>query len=387
THPLGHRGLQLSGAMGGPGTGRGGPVAALLAILASALLIPGAGSLRCHSDSSVLLRDRAGKRLDGVVTPSGTESCAPAHSACMQAAATLSTGGMSVTVIQRGCRDGHPKGGTEPPAAPSRFLHIQADVRYCQSDQCNAKGLDLGTPGQGTAPARSGPTQCYAGLSLGPQPHALERVTCEGDNARCYHGNGTLTAGKLAVPIFVWSCQAPPCAVPPSRHVGPLQLHQAGTCCSGSYCNGPGALALASHGDKIPGHVPTGTPGSDPLANVTARKGHPHPWGVRGTAPTEPPYTEYTGGDDSAETHYLDPDYTGYNSTDPHVPGYKGDPSRSTSTRPRARPTEPGKKNGYPKFTVRPGHKNPNPGAQGSQAPGLRLCPLLVVLGIACLGL
>ncbi|XP_023968456.2 uncharacterized protein LOC112060789 [Chrysemys picta bellii] len=166
--------------MGGPGAGRGAPAVALLAVLASALLIPETGSLRCHSHSSVLLRDRGGKHLDSVVTHNGTESCAPAHGACMEAAVTLSAGGMSVTLIQRGCRDGHPKGGTEPPAAPSRFLHIQADVRYCQSDQCNAKGLGLGRPGQGTASAPSGPTQCYAGLSLGPQPHTLERVTCDG---------------------------------------------------------------------------------------------------------------------------------------------------------------------------------------------------------------
>ncbi|EMP24904.1 Ly6/PLAUR domain-containing protein 3 [Chelonia mydas] len=99
-----------------------------------------AGSLRCDSHSSVLLRDRGGKRLDSVVTPSGTESCAPAHSACMEAAVTLSA-----------------------------------------------------------APAPSGPTQCYAGLSLGPQPHTLERVTCDGEDARCYHGNGTLTAGATAL--------------------------------------------------------------------------------------------------------------------------------------------------------------------------------------------
>nr|XP_023968456.1 ly6/PLAUR domain-containing protein 5-like isoform X2 [Chrysemys picta bellii] len=356
--------------MGGPGAGRGAPAVALLAVLASALLIPGTGSLRCHSHSSVLLRDRGGKHLDSVVTHNGTESCAPAHGACMEAAITLSAGGMSVTVIQRGCRDGHPKGGTEPPAVPSRFLHIQADVRYCQSDQCNAKGLGLGRPGQSTASAPSGPTQCYAGLSLGPQPHTLERVTCDGDDARCYHGNVTLTAGKLTVPILVWSCQAPSCAVPPSRHVGPLHLSQAGACCTGSYCNGQRALAQVS-----------GNVSDDPLANTTARKDHKHPGRSHGTAPTRPPYL-----DDSTETQYLDPDVTVYdNYTEPSDPGYKGDLPHSS--RPRARPTEPGKKNSYPKSTAHPGHKQPNPGAQGSQAPGLRLCPLLVVLGIAHLWL
>ncbi|XP_053866915.1 ly6/PLAUR domain-containing protein 5-like [Malaclemys terrapin pileata] len=356
--------------MGGPGAGRGAPAVALLAVLASALLIPETGSLRCHSHSSVLLRDRGGKHLDSVVTHNGTESCALAHSACMEAAVTLSAGGMSVTVIQRGCRDGHPKGGTEPPAAPSRFLHIQADVRYCQSDQCNAKGLGLGRSGQGTASAPGGPTQCYAGLSLGPQPHTLERVTCDGDDAHCYHGNVTLTAGKLTVPIFVWSCQAPSCAVPPSRHVGPLHLSQAGACCSGSYCNGQRALAQVS-----------GNVSDDPLANTTARKDHKHPGRSHGTAPTRPPYL-----DDSTETQYLDPDVTVYdNRTEPSDPGYKGDLPHST--RPRTRPTEPGKKNSYPKSTTHPGHKHPNPGAQGSQAPGLRLCPLLVVLGIAHLWL
>ncbi|CAM5135133.1 unnamed protein product [Natator depressus] len=363
--------------MGGPGAGHGAPAASLLAILASALLIPEAGSLRCDSHSSVLLRDRGGKHLDSVVTPSGTESCAPAHSACMEAAVTLSAGGMSVTLIQRGCRDGQPKGGTEPPTGPSRFLHIQADVRYCQSDQCNAKGLDLGSPGQATAPAPSGPTQCYAGLSLGPQPHTLERVTCDGEDARCYHGNGTLTAGKLAVPIFMWSCQAPSCAVPPSRHFGPLQLRQAGTCCSGSYCNGQGALAPLSLGLKISsGHVPTGIPGYGPLANATAWKGHQHPGRSRGTAATELPSYD----------HYPDPDHTGYDdSTDPLDPSYEGGPPHST--RPRARPTGPGKKNSYPTSTVRPSRKHPNPRTHVSQAPGLRLCPLLVVLGIARLGL
>nr|XP_032653258.1 flocculation protein FLO11-like isoform X2 [Chelonoidis abingdonii] len=186
--------------MGGPEAGHRVPVAALLTILASALLIPETVSLRCHSHSSVLLRDRGGKPLDSIITPNGTESCAPAHRACMEAAVTLSAGGMSMTLIQRGCRAGHPKGGTEPPTAPSRFLHIQADVRYCQSDQCNAKGLGLGSPGQGTAPAPSGPTQCYAGLSLSPQPHTLEQVTCDGDDARCYHGNGTLTAATTPSP-------------------------------------------------------------------------------------------------------------------------------------------------------------------------------------------
>ncbi|XP_073179152.1 uncharacterized protein [Lepidochelys kempii] len=156
---------------------------------------------------------------------------------------------MSVTLIQRGCRDGHPKGGTEPPAGPSRFLHIQADVRYCLSDQCNAKGLDLGSPGQAT--------------------------------------------GKLAVPIFMWSCQAPSCAVPPSRHFGPLQLRQAGTCCSGSYCNGQGARALLSLGLKISsGHVPTGIPGYGPLANATAWKGHQQPGRSHGTAATELPHQD-----------------------------------------------------------------------------------------------
>ncbi|CAM4698400.1 uncharacterized protein LOC125626074 isoform X2 [Caretta caretta] len=251
----------------------------------------------------------------------------------MEAAVTLSTGGMSVTLIQRGCRDGHPKAGTEPPAGPSRFLHIQADVRYCLSDQCNAKGLDLGSPGQATAPAPSGPTQRYAGLSLGPQPHTLERVTCDGEDARCYHGNGTLTAGKLAVAVFMWSCQAPSCAVPPSRHFGPLQLRQAGTCCSGSYCNGQGALALLSLGLKFSsGHVPTGIPGYGPLANATAWKGHQQPGRSHGTAATELPHQ-----DDSTEAHYPDPDHTGYDhSTDPLNPSYEGDPPHSTG--PRARP-------------------------------------------------
>ncbi|TFJ96521.1 cysteine synthase [Platysternon megacephalum] len=190
-----------------------------------------AGSLRCHSHSSVLLRDRGGKRLGSVVTPNGTESCAPAHSACMEAAVTLST-------------------------------------------------------------------------------------------------------GKLAVPIFVWSCQAPSCAVPPSRHVGPLQLSQAGACCAGSYCNGQRALA------QVSGHV-----GDDPLANTTARKDHKHPGRSNGTAPTELPYP-----DDHTETDYPDPDDTSYyDRTEPPAPGHKGDLPHST--RPRARPTEPGKKNGYPKAT------------------------------------
>lgn len=376
--------------MGRPGAGHGAPAAALLAILASALLIPETGSLRCHSHSSVLLRDRGGKRLHSIITHNGTESCAPAHSACMEAAVTLSAGGMSVTLIQRGCRAGHPKGGTEPPAAPSRFLHIQADVHYCQSDQCNAKGLGLGLPGQGTAPTPSGPTQCYAGLSLRPQPHTLERVTCDGDDARCYHGNGTLTAGNLAVPIFVWSCQAPSCAVPPSRHVGPLQLSQAGACCAGSYCNGQRALAQVSVHRTI-------SVGDHPLTTATARKDHKHPGRSHGTAPTVPPdpddHTEphypdrdVTSYDDRTEPDDLEPDGNGYdNSTelpDPH-PSYKGNLPHST----RPRPTEPGKKIGYPKSTVRPAQKRPNPGAHSSQAPSLRLCPLLVVLGIACLGL
>ncbi|XP_038238808.1 ly6/PLAUR domain-containing protein 5-like isoform X2 [Dermochelys coriacea] len=357
--------------MEGHGAGHGVPAAALLAILASALLIPETSSLQCHSHSSVLLHDRGGKRLDSVVTPKGTESCTPTHSACMEAAVTLRAGGMSVTLIQRGCRDGNPKGGTEPPARPSRFLHIQADVRYCQSDQCNAKGLDLGSPGQGTAPAPSGPTQCYAGLSLGPQPHTLERVTCDGDDTRCYHGNGTLTAGKLTVPIFMWSCQAPSCAMPPSRHFGPLQLSQAGACCSGSYCNGQGALAPVSLGHKISsGHVPTGIPGYSLLAHATARKGHKHPGRSHSTAATELPYLDHTDYNDSMDL--LNPNYEG---DTPH------------STRPRTRPTEPGNKNSYPTSTVRPSHKHPNPQSHSSQAPSLRLCPLLVVLGIALAGL
>ncbi|XP_030399274.1 ly6/PLAUR domain-containing protein 5-like [Gopherus evgoodei] len=378
--------------MGGPGAEHGVLVAALLTILASALLIPETVSLRCHSHSSVLLRDRGGKRLESIITPSGTESCAPDHSACMEAAITLSAGGMSVTLIQRGCRAGHPKGGTDPPAAPSRFLHIQVDVHYCQSDQCNAMGLGLGSPSQGTAPAPSGPTQCYAGLSLSPQPHTLEQVMCDGDNARCYHGNGTLTAGKLAVPIFVWSCQAPSCAVPPSRHVGPLQLSQAGACCTGSYCNGQRALAQVSVHHKI-----SSVPVSDnPLAYATARKDHKQPGRSHGTEPTEPrdpddhtetdyPDRDVTSSYDRTETDYPDRDVNGYNSTELPNPRYKGD--LPPSTRPRSHPTEPGKKIGHPKSTVHPAHKQPNPGAHGSQAPGLHLCPLLVVLGIACLGL
>ncbi|KAM9114718.1 ly6/PLAUR domain-containing protein 5-like [Pangshura tecta] len=374
--------------MGDPGAGHRVPAVALLGLLASALLIPETGSLRCHSHSSVLLRDRGGKHLDSIITPNGTESCAPAHSACMEAAITLNAGGMSVTLIQRGCRAGHPKGGTEPPAVPSRYLHIQADVRYCQSDQCNAKGLGLGSPTQGPAPAPSGPTQCYAGLSLSPQPHTLERVTCDGDDARCYHGNGTLTAGKLAVPIFVWSCQAPSCAVPPSRHLGPLQLSQAGACCTGSSCNGQRALAQVSLPHKISSPV-----SANPLATAGARSDHKQPGHSHSTAPTVPdpddptethyPDPEVTSYDDPTEMHYLDPDFTGYDNgtglPDPS-PSHKGDLPHST--RPRARPTEPGKKISYPKSTARPAHK-----PQGSQAPGLRFCPLLVVLGIACLGL
>ncbi|CAM4697303.1 unnamed protein product [Lepidochelys olivacea] len=272
---------------------------------------------------------------------------------------------MSVTLIQRGCRDGHPKAGTEPPAGPSRFLHIQADVRYCLSDQCNAKGLDLGSPGQATAPAPSGPTQCYAGLSLGPQPHTLERVTCNGEDARRYHGNGTLTAGKLAVPIFMWSCQAPSCAVPPSRHFGPLQLRQAGTCCSGSYCNGQGARALLSLGLKISsGHVPTGIPGYGPLANATAWKGHQQPGRSHGTAATELPHQD--GGPLSGpRPHRLRPQHG------PAQPQLRGGPA--PQHRPPRAPHRARQEKQLP-------HVHPRPRLPGAW-------PLLVVLGIARLGL
>ncbi|XP_075763595.1 uncharacterized protein LOC142819548 [Pelodiscus sinensis] len=381
--------------MGGPGAGPGALAAAMLGLLATALLIPGAGSLRCHSHISVLHRSLGGKQLD-IITHNGTESCAPALSTCLEAVVTLRAGDTSVTLTQRGCGDGHPTADTDTPAAPTGFLRTQAHIRSCRSDLCNAPGTGTEPPSQGTAPGPRGPTQCYVGLSLDPQPHVLQRLTCEGDKARCYHGNSTFTAGKLVVPVFEWSCQAPPCALPLSRRFGPVQLSQAGTCCSGSLCNRPGAPAQAAHGPEEPTHqVPTGVPGRHPRHRITARKDHKHPGPISSTAAPHPETADYDIEPPGPETPDFDtepPETTDFDTEPPETtdfdykePGHKGATPRST----RPHPTQPGKKDSPSTNTARQPYiqKVPNPGPHKSQAPGPHFCPLLVVLGTALLGL
>ncbi|XP_074837236.1 ly6/PLAUR domain-containing protein 5-like isoform X1 [Carettochelys insculpta] len=358
--------------MGGPGA----HTAALLGLLVTALLLPEAISLRCHSHTSILLRDQAGRDLTSIRIHNSTESCTRAQDSCVEAAVTLSAGDTSVTLLQKGCSERQPQEGTEAPAVPSGFLHIQAHVRTCQADECNAKGL--GSPSQGTAPVAHGPTQCYAGLSLHSQPRSLARVTCEGASARCYHGNGTLAAGKLAVPIFVWSCQAPSCTVLPSRRFGPVQLSQAGTCCTHSLCNRLEALALAGHSHKQPSS-PSAVPGNVPLPPAVTSKEHGEPRHSPGVMTTWVPDTDL---------HFYDdlPDSDNHTaSEDLGLPSPKRDRPRSTS--PTMHPTEPSKWNVTRQYTSPSSHKNPHLRPQTSQALGLRLSPLLTVLGIACLGL
>ncbi|CAM4710917.1 unnamed protein product [Caretta caretta] len=290
----------------------------------------------------------------------------------MEAAVTLSTGGMSVTLIQRGCRDGHPKAGTEPPAGPSRFLHIQADVRYCLSDQCNAKGLDLGSPGQATAPVPSGPTQRYAGLSLGPQPHTLERVTCDGEDARCYHGNGTLTAaGSWQWPSSCGAARPHPAPCRPaatsapcsSARLAPAALAATATGrgpwhCSPWASSSPPATSPPGYPATAPSPTPRPGKATNSPGAATARQ--PRSCPTRTTAWRPTIRTQTTLATTTARTH--------------STPATRG--TRPTAPAP-ARAQKPGKKNSYPTSTH----------AHVSQAPGLRLCPLLVVLGIARLGL
>ncbi|XP_074837237.1 uncharacterized protein LOC142003830 isoform X2 [Carettochelys insculpta] len=301
--------------MGGPGA----HTAALLGLLVTALLLPEAISLRCHSHTSILLRDQAGRDLTSIRIHNSTESCTRAQDSCVEAAVTLSA-----------------------------------------------------------APVAHGPTQCYAGLSLHSQPRSLARVTCEGASARCYHGNGTLAAGKLAVPIFVWSCQAPSCTVLPSRRFGPVQLSQAGTCCTHSLCNRLEALALAGHSHKQPSS-PSAVPGNVPLPPAVTSKEHGEPRHSPGVMTTWVPDTDL---------HFYDdlPDSDNHTaSEDLGLPSPKRDRPRSTS--PTMHPTEPSKWNVTRQYTSPSSHKNPHLRPQTSQALGLRLSPLLTVLGIACLGL
>ncbi|XP_025072263.1 ly6/PLAUR domain-containing protein 5-like, partial [Alligator sinensis] len=331
-------------------------MAALLGALA--VLAPGSQALTCHQASSVLFYGPRGHVLDATVTPKTNQSCPPHTPACLAASATLRTGAMWVMATFWGCSEGVP-GTTPPPGAtlPPGATPLQRYVRLCSSDLCNddlyKEPVPLDDPiflGPNEGPAPHDATQCLSGLSPKPEPGVLERVTCPGE-AQCYHGNGTIVAGELSVPLFVWSCQPQPCATAPiRRRVGPLLFTQEGACCSGSFCTGT-AAAQQSHVTKE-AMGSEGTPASVSASLAPKGGNRTTGWVTMATpVPREGDrkgnpgrVTTATPGPSNAKDLFMKPKDVG--------PTRKGVPQTSTfnfrSTRPARHPGDLGKQQGIP---------------------------------------
>nr|XP_056702314.1 ly6/PLAUR domain-containing protein 5-like [Euleptes europaea] len=247
--------------------------AALLGFLPLTFLLPGAFALQCHSHSFIqpVFGEKINYELS--VTSSLLANCLASQTACVEAHLLLSTEKMGMLVTHRGCANEGLKDQAESATSSDRHLTIRSSVLYCHSDLCNKNLTDLNVfkmPRQAKAPEASSSNQCYSGFTMDPNEDILDRVTCGRDYTQCYHGNGTITAGNLAVDFSIKTCQRPSCDVPESQSFGPIELKQWGSCCHGIFCNGKGAAPQKQNITKADPTQDTSTPHEEePVTQTT----------------------------------------------------------------------------------------------------------------------
>ncbi|XP_077192593.1 uncharacterized protein LOC143837059 [Paroedura picta] len=233
--------------------------AAPLAFLHLTLLISGAFALRCHTYTSIqpVSRDQISSEFS--MAPTVVSVCSASQNACAEAHLMLNAEKTAMLVIHRGCASEDLKDEAGPSASGGQHLVLHSSVRYCHTDLCNGEPMDANDfkmPEQEKASEASSSNRCYSGFVLDPNEDIRDTVMCEREHSQCYHGNGTITVGHLAVDFLIKTCQDPTCNDPESQSFGPIELKLWGSCCHGDFCNGkmvvPQEISKMNSSSRLP---------------------------------------------------------------------------------------------------------------------------------------
>nr|XP_033770903.1 ly6/PLAUR domain-containing protein 3-like isoform X2 [Geotrypetes seraphini] len=208
--------------------------AAVTSFLVAVLFLQVAGSIQCYS---CLEDDENGCSKPTII------QCTRPMNVCIEYFQTLITGSFMVTRWKKGCSLGVDTGfaGSNLAGTVFHFSQFQA----CSTDLCNNNltNSNVTKPPQITEDPNG--VECYSCASILKDqctPVYAEKMKCTGSMKRCYEGNVTISAfdGDSPRPIYFKTCnEATFCTTSSSSSGAFMKIHQKGSCCSGSYCNGP----------------------------------------------------------------------------------------------------------------------------------------------------
>ncbi|KAJ6633973.1 hypothetical protein lerEdw1_014222, partial [Lerista edwardsae] len=206
--------------------------------LMMSFLTSGISALKCH-DTSSFQHNGSWVRIPTELSMSSkNNTCSEGQNACVEAQVILRIGQTFLSVTHRGCAKKELIDGAASNFSGDPHFRVKSNVRYCFRDLCNKEmSTDVAwSPLNDTVPEESGLNQCDSGLMLDPK-ESLQEVTCRRGYSQCYNGHGIIQAGPFAMSVLIKACQRPDCVVPKNLTFGPIEIHQWGSCCLGSYCN------------------------------------------------------------------------------------------------------------------------------------------------------
>nr|XP_033770893.1 ly6/PLAUR domain-containing protein 3-like isoform X2 [Geotrypetes seraphini]XP_033770894.1 ly6/PLAUR domain-containing protein 3-like isoform X2 [Geotrypetes seraphini]XP_033770895.1 ly6/PLAUR domain-containing protein 3-like isoform X2 [Geotrypetes seraphini]XP_033770896.1 ly6/PLAUR domain-containing protein 3-like isoform X2 [Geotrypetes seraphini]XP_033770897.1 ly6/PLAUR domain-containing protein 3-like isoform X2 [Geotrypetes seraphini]XP_033770898.1 ly6/PLAUR domain-containing protein len=210
--------------------------AAVTSFLVAVLFFQVAGSIECYS---CLEEDD-----DGCSSANTTIiQCAPPMNVCTEYFQTVMTGSFMVTRWKKGCSVGLSVGLVINTFYDPVFHYSK--IQACSTDLCNNNLTNSNVTKPPYITKDPNGVECYSCASILKDqctPVYAEKMKCTGSMKRCYEGNVTISVldGDSPRAIYFKTCEeATICTSSTSLSGGFMKINQEGSCCSGSYCNGP----------------------------------------------------------------------------------------------------------------------------------------------------